>query len=370
MSNMKIIDLHTHTIFSDGKKEPNQFVAQLYQDKLELAKRGLELKAIALTDHDTLNAVEPVQRALKEFEQANNISDKLLFLPGIELSTQHEGQQIHVLGYFPHTTLKEIDCAIGKEAQRAMELKNSLNRGAQINMLAGLAETRYNQLTGKNFKYDLEKALNKIDGLAVELRKTKFGAKQDTDIINWVLPLPRELIRKALAKIGDVPEEVIGIYTARRDNDCVLESYYQKINTACIPQETVKAWAKEDLGKCRMPEDTIDEYMLCERAVELIASAKGKAFFAHPYEIIEQKGKDSFERYVLDVLVPAGLNGIECHYLHHDDDMTRYLLSFAKEHSLLVSGGTDIHCRENEVFGVGPKNKIRTPFELYEHIIK
>ncbi|MGB8644266.1 MAG: PHP domain-containing protein [Anaerolineae bacterium] len=78
------VDLHTHTNASDGEHTPEELIA--------LARaRGLDV--IALTDHDTTAGVE---RALAAAAGAGDIE----LIPGVELSTDVPGYEIHVLGYF------------------------------------------------------------------------------------------------------------------------------------------------------------------------------------------------------------------------------------------------------------------------------
>ncbi len=76
-------DLHTHSVLSDGNDSPTQLV--------RLADE-LRLGGIALTDHDTI-------AGLREFMEAKVTSD-LLRVPGLELSADYEGQEVHILGYF------------------------------------------------------------------------------------------------------------------------------------------------------------------------------------------------------------------------------------------------------------------------------
>ncbi|PIQ90840.1 MAG: phosphatase [Candidatus Omnitrophica bacterium CG11_big_fil_rev_8_21_14_0_20_41_12] len=90
---MKFADLHVHTLASDGTYTPAQLV-----------KEGLKrnLSAIAIVDHDTLDAIEEAIEAAKDTD--------LEIIPGIELTAQHEGLEIHILGYFMdyrNATLRE-----------------------------------------------------------------------------------------------------------------------------------------------------------------------------------------------------------------------------------------------------------------------
>jgi len=80
---MKYADLHAHTSESDGTYTPEQLVK-------EALKRSLS--AVAIVDHDTVSAIPA---ALKAAE-----STALEIIPGIELTSQYENQEVHILGYF------------------------------------------------------------------------------------------------------------------------------------------------------------------------------------------------------------------------------------------------------------------------------
>lgn len=75
------IDLHLHSTASDGMLPPGAVVA---------AARTAGLSAIALTDHDTVDGL-PEARAAAE-------SAGIRFVAGIELSAEHDGIEVHVLG--------------------------------------------------------------------------------------------------------------------------------------------------------------------------------------------------------------------------------------------------------------------------------
>ena len=78
-----MIDLHTHSTFSDGTLTPTQLV--------DLAKKQ-GLSAIALTDHNTV-------LGLPEFMAAGE-KNGLKPVPGVEFSTEYNGIELHILGLF------------------------------------------------------------------------------------------------------------------------------------------------------------------------------------------------------------------------------------------------------------------------------
>ncbi|MFN3466890.1 MAG: transcription antitermination factor NusB, partial [Candidatus Brocadiales bacterium] len=76
-------DLHVHTICSDGTLTPEEVVE-------EAVKRGL--KAIAITDHDCIDAVKVAQKL--------GADRGVYVIPGIELSGYLHPNEIHILGLF------------------------------------------------------------------------------------------------------------------------------------------------------------------------------------------------------------------------------------------------------------------------------
>ncbi len=80
---MQAIDLHVHSNHSDGTYTTKELV------DLAIYKG---LKAIALTDHDTTAGLEEIMEYAKD--------KNLEIIPGIELSTEYFGRDIHILGLY------------------------------------------------------------------------------------------------------------------------------------------------------------------------------------------------------------------------------------------------------------------------------
>ncbi|MEW6185591.1 MAG: PHP domain-containing protein [Thermodesulfobacteriota bacterium] len=79
----RLIDLHTHSTASDGRLSPEELVHYA---------KSKGAAAIALTDHDT---IEGLGRALA----AGRVM-ALEVIPGLEISAEHPGGSMHILGYF------------------------------------------------------------------------------------------------------------------------------------------------------------------------------------------------------------------------------------------------------------------------------
>lgn len=81
---MSFADLHTHTTASDGIQKPAQLI--------ELALRSDGLGAVAITDHDSLDAARDLA--------SMDVPASLDVLHGVEITTSLDGRAIHMLGYF------------------------------------------------------------------------------------------------------------------------------------------------------------------------------------------------------------------------------------------------------------------------------
>ena len=78
-----MIDLHTHTIFSDGSLTPEELVEQAC---------SIGLSAVALTDHDTTAGVPRFLAAAH--------GRPVRAIPGVEISADFSPGAMHMLGYF------------------------------------------------------------------------------------------------------------------------------------------------------------------------------------------------------------------------------------------------------------------------------
>ncbi|AGB40942.1 putative metal-dependent phosphoesterase, PHP family [Halobacteroides halobius DSM 5150] len=117
----KYIDLHLHTTASDGSFTPTELVTKA---------KELGFSAIAITDHDTVDGLEEGAKVARE--------KGIEFVPGIELNTDYQDAEVHVLGYY-------ID-------YQQQSLKDKL---------ATLKEARFNRI---------KKMVNKLNNLGLEIQ--------------------------------------------------------------------------------------------------------------------------------------------------------------------------------------------------------
>jgi len=110
-------DLHVHTTASDGLLTPAEVI--------DLAV-AIGLTGIAITDHDTMNGLE----IAAEYLQAKQID--LDFVPGIEINTDVEIGEVHILGYY-------IDAGNAMMRSGLEEIKG-FRRERALGMIERLAE--------------------------------------------------------------------------------------------------------------------------------------------------------------------------------------------------------------------------------------
>jgi 3',5'-nucleoside bisphosphate phosphatase len=93
-------DFHNHSTASDGKLTPTQLV--------DLAAAN-GVRIFALTDHDSTEGIAEARRAAEKHPG-------FVLVPGVELSTDIEGDEVHVLGYFTFEQLEnqELQAALAK----------------------------------------------------------------------------------------------------------------------------------------------------------------------------------------------------------------------------------------------------------------
>lgn len=110
-----MIDLHSHTLHSDGDRSPSQLFALA-------AAAGV--KVLSVTDHDTVLGLADCRAASE--------ASGLRFVPGIELSCELHGREVHVLGHFidpQGTPLERLATGLLEERRDRMERMVALAQG-------------------------------------------------------------------------------------------------------------------------------------------------------------------------------------------------------------------------------------------------
>jgi len=125
-------DLHLHTTASDGRLEPAEVVALA-------VKVGLDV--IAITDHDTVDGVAPALAA------AAGAFPSLTVIPGVEINTDVDTGEVHILGYFIDYTDRNLGTVLQRQrdsrwrrAEKMLARLNSLGLDIQWQRVQELAK--------------------------------------------------------------------------------------------------------------------------------------------------------------------------------------------------------------------------------------
>ncbi len=241
-------DLHCHTTASDGTFTPRALVE-------EARARGLA--AIAVTDHDSIEGIDEAVAA--------GADNGVTVVPGVEISTDVESGEVHVLGYY-------VD----------------VRRPSFLEVLRHQRESRMLRV---------HTMLAKLDrlGVHVEISDVLASAEEGASI-------GRPHVAAAMIRAGHVNswDEAFSRYIGRQAPAYVPRS-------KLTPQEAVRE----------------------------IAAAGGVPVLAHPGL--------SNQDHLIPSLIAAGLMGIEAVYPDHTGDQKERYVRIAREHGLVVTGGSDCH---------------------------
>ena len=103
------VDLHIHTVASDGLHTSVEIVGLAHE---------LGLQVISITDHDAVHGVS------EAMETASSVA--LEVIPGVEVSADAQGMEVHILGYFvdhaSHELVGALDRSQAARFERAREM--------------------------------------------------------------------------------------------------------------------------------------------------------------------------------------------------------------------------------------------------------
>lgn len=158
-----LYDLHVHSTVSDGLMSPAEIMEAAAQ---------IKLKGLSLTDHDTLGGIKTAQDYLAERELP------LVFVPGIELNTDFQESELHILGYFIqcddiqlNKRLRQIWSARYERATKMVERLRSMGLNISFEQVQRLARGDLigrphvaQALVDKGYVFSLKEAFQKYIG--------------------------------------------------------------------------------------------------------------------------------------------------------------------------------------------------------------
>jgi len=127
---MKKIDLHLHTNYSDGALSVKDLLRAVYERKIS---------SISITDHDNVNGIKSAIRLAKKLD--------IEVIPGLEISTDIEDKEVHLLGYFIDIENQELKKYLSffrdERFFRAKRMINKLNNlGIKISIDDVMSEAK------------------------------------------------------------------------------------------------------------------------------------------------------------------------------------------------------------------------------------
>ncbi|PIE61274.1 MAG: phosphatase [Desulfobacterales bacterium] len=277
MNDKIFADLHNHTTASDGDFSPAKLV--------RIAKEK-GIKALGITDHDTLNGLRP---ALAEGKNRG-----VQILPGVEISVRFNRSfftgTLHLLAYFAARHLSNVGFC------------NCLNTLLSGGRGEGLVQAR----------------IEKINHC--------FGPQGSSPL------LERDMAYEDIAAYGD--------NVSRRHFALALSEAF-----GISDKQTVNKIIGND-SPAYLPSgvslDAVSDFIKNEPVVAVLAhpaagSFPGEGHYREvlpPVEIVER---------LLPELLAAGVKGLEVHYPGHTSSHRALLTEWASRFDLLVTGGSDCH---------------------------
>ena len=223
---MQKADLHIHTTASDGLMSPEKVV------RWASVKR---LTAIGITDHDTVKGISPALKAASKYG--------VEIVPGIELSTLFEEEEIHVLGYFIDyksqwlaDTLKKIQNSRYERAGKIVGKLNDMGIDITLEEVKGIADDGAmgrphiaRAMIDKGYISNIREAFSEYIGKdrPAYVERYKLTCKEAIDMIEKlggisVLAHPGLIKNKDnIGKIIDLGIDGIEVYHSKHDDETV-----------------------------------------------------------------------------------------------------------------------------------------------------
>jgi len=139
------VDLHLHTTASDGNLSASELV--------KLAAE-LRLKTIAVTDHDSVGSVD------EAIIHGHDLGVKVI--PGVEMSSDVDGRDIHVLGYFIDYKDADFNSILNKLSNaRYTRAQKIVDKLREMGLEISLNDVRQEAGTGAMGRAHIAKAMFK-----------------------------------------------------------------------------------------------------------------------------------------------------------------------------------------------------------------
>ena len=264
------IDLHIHTTASDGRLTPVEVVRKA---------ADLGMKAIAITDHDTIGGIEEALAEARKFP-------KLMVIPGVEMGADVPGEEMHILGYFvdPYSTTfcQKLEMLRHSRATRSQKIVTNLaDLGVKLNwehvvkIAAGASIGRPHiaqAILERGYISSLQEAFDKYIGnkSPAYVEREKLSPLETVKLITKTGGLP------VLAHPAETENLEATIPGLKRAGIIGMEVYYKDYSPATIARLAGVAGeyglvccggsdyhgfedTGNEIGQCSVPRETVDQ---------------------------------------------------------------------------------------------------------------
>jgi 3',5'-nucleoside bisphosphate phosphatase len=292
-------DLHNHTTASDGDFTPDEIVRQA---------KTKGIKAIGITDHDTLNGLNDAVAAGKKYD--------IEVIPGVEVSIRFKRSYftgtLHLLCYFSDSML--LNNIFVKEFNNIL----MHGRGEQ------LVRARINEI-------------NKF--FSPLLKKNNL--------------LKRNMEFKDIAALSS--------NATRRHFAMALKESFNITDTDTIKTiigNESKAYLPSGIQLEKITDFIHENKILTVLAHPAAGSFPGKGHYKEvlpPVKIVEK---------IFPEFLKAGIHGLEVYYPGHTKKYKKLLKSWAVKHKLLITGGSD--CHDGDIRPLGVDGICQSEFKIFK----
>lgn len=225
-------DLHAHTTASDGTFTPTELVEHARQ-------RGLH--GVGITDHDSTEGINEALVAGRRLA--------VEVVPGVEINTEYEGKEVHILGYYFDTANLELQTLFHTlRTERVARMQRILMKLREIGIDINESEVRQEAGEGaigrphiarvlirKGFAADIPDAFGKFlaKGAAAYVERFKLSPGDAIQVIKNAGGVPilahPGLVGKDAIIEELIPQGLAGIEVSHPDHSQKDRERYKKI---------------------------------------------------------------------------------------------------------------------------------------------
>jgi predicted metal-dependent phosphoesterase TrpH len=302
-----MIDLHTHSTFSDGSDTPSELATKAHK---------LGLRAISLTDHDSTRSFTEMDVATSEYG--------IEIVPGVEVSLRdnefpmrrgdHEvPRNVHVLAYFlPMTPAHPLQQQLAR-LRYDRDVRN-------VELVALLQEKGFDRLT---LEY-----LTEISGNLHSIGRPHFARA-----------------------MFELHPEIVGERTDARWNQLFID-WLGSSGFAYIPKTSMPI---EQFVEAAKGSSTV--FSIAHPLVNYLGDVSNSAI------------ETTMPR-VLASLRERGFKGVEAYYGGTSEPMRKLMVKLTRDAGMIPTGGSDYHghYKDDVSLGVGRTGDLRVPVENLDEL--